>query len=209
MCYLRGLIAIHWEGRLLCPWQEQHCYGLQVRRTCVLLTTPNMVKWTLLRSLTFTVTLSHSFYSQHSLSHFLPILSKVTQYRIVVIIMIIMADRGRLIELADLISRTTQDRIGPKRPEPRSLHGPRTTFRVSTSHFFFPSFTEFLDALPSSIVLTLDAKLRLQNVSSTLYSTGLTHTIISVLESWERQSCRRYVSVELRNGTCDCVMRNE
>jgi hypothetical protein len=93
--------------------------------------------------------------------------------------------------------------IGPK---PWPVHGPRPKFRV-TSHFFFPSLTEFLEAFPSSMVLTLEAKFRLQNVSSTLYSTGLTHTIISVFESWDRQSWSRYVSVEFRNGTCDCVER--
>ena len=68
---------------------------------------------------------------------------------------------------------------------------------------FSPSFTEFFDALPSSIVRTRDAKFNEQKVSSTLYRLGLTQTIIRVFESWDRLSCSKYVSVELRNGTCD------
>ena len=67
-----------------------------------------------------------------------------------------------------------------------------------------PSLRVFLEALPSSMVLTLEAKFKEQKVSSTLNSTGDTHTIMSVLESWDKQSCSRYVRVELRNGTCDC-----
>ena len=38
-----------------------------------------------------------------------------------------------------------------------------------------------------------------------MYRTGLTHTIIRVLLSWERESCSRYVSVEFLNGTWPCL----
>mmetsp|Transcript_14947 Transcript_14947/g.33018 ORF Transcript_14947/g.33018 Transcript_14947/m.33018 type:complete len:375 (-) Transcript_14947:706-1830(-) len=64
--------------------------------------------------------------------------------------------------------------------------------------------TVVLVTLPSSIVRTLEAKFRLQKVSSLLYSTGDTHTSMSVLLSCERLSCSRKVSVELRKGTCAC-----
>ena len=63
----------------------------------------------------------------------------------------------------------------------------------------------FLEALPSSTALTRAAKFNEQNVSSALKETGLTHTNINVLLSFERESWSKYVNVEFLKGMCACL----
>ena len=67
---------------------------------------------------------------------------------------------------------------------------------------FPPQYWIFLVAFPNSTWLTSLANRREHKLSLLLSIVGLRLTIISTLPSPLKQSWRRYVSKELRNGTC-------